>query len=60
MDPEMGKAGFRIAISLLLGSFILLPLVPPGSAEFFATIFTIMIGVVFIGLVLLLIRIFSR
>jgi len=60
MDPELGKAGFRIAISLLVGAFILLPLVKPGSAEFYVTIFTIILGFAFIGLVMLMIKVFTK
>jgi hypothetical protein len=49
--PEMGRAGTRIALLLVLPSLVLLFLVPRGSAEFVITVVTLVIGLAFLAVV---------
>jgi len=56
MSPELARAGFRIAMFLIVTSGVLLLLITPGNPEFYAALFTIIIGGVLIGVILLLER----
>lgn len=60
MDPEIGRMAFRIAIFLVLTAGGLLLVLQPGTAEFSVTVVTLAIGLVFAGVVALLVRGFGR
>jgi len=60
MDPQIGRAGFRIAFFMTFVSAILLLVVKPGTAEFGVAVLTIAIGLIFIGAVAFLVRRSSR
>lgn len=60
MDPEIGRAGFRIALFLVLTAGGMLFLLQPGTAEFSITVVTLTIGLVFVGLIVLLVRVLGR
>jgi len=60
MDPQIGRAGFRIAFFMTFVSAILLLVVQPGTAEFGVVALTIVIGLIFIGAVAFLVRRSSR
>ncbi|MBN2390768.1 MAG: hypothetical protein JXR84_08595 [Anaerolineae bacterium] len=51
MNPQLGKAVFRIIVFITVTSLLLLPFVKPGSAEFIVTVVTLTIGI-FFGIVL--------
>ena len=56
MDPQMGLAAFRLGMLVTLPAVVLLVFLPPGTAEFSITVFTVFIGVTFLGIVALLAR----
>jgi hypothetical protein len=58
--PELGKAAFRWAILIILLALALLATLRPGTPEFAITLLTLLIGLVFLGVVLLLVRWASR
>ena len=60
MDPQIGQAGMRIAIYLILVAGGLLFFLDPGTAEFSITVVTLVIGLVFAGIVIALVRIVGR
>ena len=60
MSPEIGQAGFRLALFLVVCSGVLLFVVPRGTAEFAITVVTLLIGLAFSGLIALFIRVFGR
>ena len=60
MGPEIGQAGFRIGMFLALTAGGMLLLLEPGTAEFSITVVTLGIGLAFIGLVILLVRVLGR
>ena len=60
MGPEIGLAGFRIGMFLALTAGGMLLLLEPGTAEFSITVVTLGIGLAFIGLVVLLVRVLGR
>jgi hypothetical protein len=56
MNPELGRAWFRVAIFFTLTSGGLLFFVAPGTAEFVITVTSFIIGVVFIAIIALVVR----
>lgn len=60
MAPEVGQAGFRIGIFLTLMAGGMLLMLKPGTAEFSITVVTLGIGLTFVALVILLLRVFGR
>lgn len=60
MGPEIGQAGFRIGIFLVLVAGGMLLLLEPGTPEFSITVVTLVIGLVFVGMVAILVRWLGR
>ncbi len=60
MDPNLGRAAFRIAFFIAFTSLVLLPFLKTDSAEFGVAILTLGIGLSFIGVIALLVRRLSR
>lgn len=60
VDPELGKAGFRWALFIIVAAGAMLLFLTPGSAQFYVTLFTLIIGLAFLALVIFLVRRYSR
>ena len=60
MDPQIGQAGFRIALFLILAAGGMLFFLQPGTPEFSITVVTLAIGLVFAGIVIVLVRLVGR
>lgn len=58
--PELGRAGTRIALLLILPSLVLLFLVPRDSAEFVITAVTLGLGLVFLAIVIAIVWLANR
>jgi hypothetical protein len=56
VDPQVLRAGFRVAVLLALVAGILLLFEPRDSAEFVVSALTLCIGLLFIALVAVLVR----
>jgi hypothetical protein len=56
MNPEAGQAWFRIAALITLVSGALAFLTEPGSAERVVSVMTMLMGLLFIGLIAVLVR----
>jgi hypothetical protein len=56
MNPEAGQAWFRIATMITLVSAVLVFFTEPGSAERVVSVITLIIGLLFIGIIILLVR----
>ena len=56
MDPQVLKAGFRVAVLLAFVAGILLLFEPRDSAEFVVSALTLCIGLLFIAVVAILVR----
>jgi hypothetical protein len=56
MNPEIGRAGFSLAIFVTVTSMLLLPFLERDSAEFVVTVLAIAAG----GLTILVIAILAR
>jgi hypothetical protein len=53
--PELGRAGFRIGFLIVVPSFFLMFFLEPGTPEYAITLFTLVIGVVFLVAISLLV-----
>lgn len=60
MNPELGQAAFRIAMFIIVVAVMLLLVVPRGTAEFAITVVTLVIGLAFVGVLAVLIRLSGR
>jgi hypothetical protein len=60
IDPQIGRAAFRIAIFITGVALVLLPLEERGSAEFYVALITVFIGLVAIGVIVFVVRRFRR
>jgi hypothetical protein len=60
MNESLGRATFRIPIFLLVCSLALLVLEPRGSAEFYMSLLTLIVAIVFIIAVAVVLRVTSR
>jgi hypothetical protein len=56
MNPEAGRAWFRIAMMITLVSAALAYLTEPGTAERIVSVITLLTGLLFIGIIIVLIR----
>jgi hypothetical protein len=56
MNPEAGQAWFRIAMMITLVSAALVYLTKPGTAERVVSVLTLFIGLLFIGVIVILVR----
>jgi hypothetical protein len=54
MTPEIGRAGIQIGCFLVVPSSVLLFFLEPGTAEWNITVLTLIIGVVFLGIMIAL------
>ena len=56
MNPDFGRAWFRIAITITVVSAVLVFFTEPGTAERVVSVITVLIGLIFIGTIIFLIR----
>jgi hypothetical protein len=56
MNPEAGRAWFRIAVTITLVSAVLVLVTKSGTAERVVSVITLIIGLLFIGTIVVLIR----
>ena len=56
MNPQAGLFAFRIAIFIILVSGGLIFMLQPGSAEFYITLLTFLIGLIFMAIVIIAAR----
>lgn len=56
MNAEMGRAAFRLAMWIVCPALVLLLFLTPGTAEHSITVLTLGIGLLFMGVVTVLVR----
>lgn len=56
MSPQLGQTLFRVAFFMTLMSAVLLFLVKPGSAEFVITVTTLVLGLLFMAVIVIIAR----
>jgi hypothetical protein len=60
LSPEIGRSAFRWAIFIVLVAVGLLATLRPGTPEFAVTLLTLLIGLVFLAVVIVSIRLMGR
>jgi hypothetical protein len=60
LSPEAGRAAFGWAILIVLVAGGLLGVLSPGTPEFAVTVLTLLIGLIFLGMVVALVRLAGR
>jgi hypothetical protein len=60
LSPEVGRYAFRWAIFIVLSAVGLLATLRPGTPEFAITLLTLLIGLLFVGVLVVCIRLIGR
>ena len=60
IDPGVGKAAFSLSLFIILLAGGMLLFLDPASPEFAITVFTLLIGLTFTGVVVFVVRKFSQ
>lgn len=60
ISPELGRAAFGSGILIVIVALGLLVTLRPGSAQFAITLLSLIIGLVFIGVVALFVKVIGR
>lgn len=60
LSPEIGRAAFRWAMFIVLVAAGLLLTLTPGTPEFAVTVFTLLIGALFVGAIIVWVRVLGR
>ena len=60
IDPQIGRAAFRLAVFIIGVALVLLPFVERGSAEFYVSLVTVFIGLAAVGVIIFVVRRFRR
>ncbi|HEX9265935.1 MAG TPA: hypothetical protein VF965_00475 [Candidatus Limnocylindria bacterium] len=56
MDPIAFQAALRVAVLILIVAVAMLPFQPPNSAEFVVTVLAAVVGLIFVVLVAVVVR----
>ena len=57
LNPKLGQAAFRIAFMMVAVSLLMIFLLTPGTAEYVISVVTLVLGIVFMGLIFVLVRV---
>lgn len=60
VSPEIAKAAFRLALLIVLMAAGLLVTLRPGTPEFAVTVLTLLIGLIFVGVIVVFVRLVGR
>jgi preprotein translocase subunit Sss1 len=60
LSPEVGRYAFRWAMFIVLVAVGLLATLKPGTPEFAITLLTLLIGLLFVGVLVVCIRLIGR
>jgi preprotein translocase subunit Sss1 len=60
LSPEVGRYAFRWAMFIVLVAVGLLATLKPGTPEFAITVLTLLIGLLFVGVLVVCIRLIGR
>jgi len=56
ISPQLGQTAFRIAFVMIVISLILIFALVPGSAEYWISVITMVLGLLFAGAIFVLVR----
>jgi hypothetical protein len=57
INPQLGRTAFRIAFMMIAVSGIMLFVLSPGTAEYWVSVLTLILGLVFAGMIAILVRV---
>jgi preprotein translocase subunit Sss1 len=57
ISPQLGRTAFRIAFMMVAVSAVMLLVLTPGTAEFLVSILTLILGLIFVGIIMILVRV---
>ena len=57
INPQLGRTAFRIAFMMISISTVLLFVLSPGTAEYCVSVLTLILGLVFAGMIAVLVRV---
>jgi hypothetical protein len=60
VSPEIDKAAFRLALLIVVMAAGLLVSLRPGTPEFAVTVLTLLIGLIFVGVIVVFVRLMGR
>jgi len=60
LSPEIGRAAFRWAIFIVLVALGLLATLNPATPEFAVTVLTLLVGVLFMAVIIVCVRVIGR
>jgi hypothetical protein len=58
IGPQIGQLAFRVAFMMASISAIMIFILTPGSAEYWISVITLVLGIAFMGVIFLLVRVF--
>jgi hypothetical protein len=58
IGPQIGQLAFRVAFMMASISAIMIFILTPGSAEYWISVITLILGIAFMGVIFLLVRVF--
>jgi hypothetical protein len=58
IGPQIGQLAFRVAFMMVSISAIMIFILTPGSAEYWISVITLILGIAFMGVIFLLVRVF--
>jgi hypothetical protein len=59
ISPQLGRMAFRIAFMMVAVSAVMILVVTPGTAEYWISVFTLILGLVFAGIIFAVVRLFG-
>ena len=57
ISPQLGRMAFRIAFMMVAVSAVMIMVVTPGTAEYVVSVITLVLGIIFMGLIFILVRV---
>lgn len=60
INPQAGQAAFRIAFLMVGVSAAMVFVLTPGTAEYIVSVVTLILGLVFMGIIFVLVRVAGR
>ena len=56
ISPQLGRMAFRIAFMMVAVSTVMILVVAPGTAEYWISVLTLILGLAFAGIIFALVR----
>ncbi|MBN1934288.1 MAG: hypothetical protein JW934_06470 [Anaerolineae bacterium] len=60
ISPQVGRAAFRVAFMMVALAGVMLLILTPGTAEYIISVITLVLGLVFMGIIFVLVRVMEQ